>query len=482
MNSGENIQASREGITVPPKLARRLGLFDATMIVMGGIVGAGIFINPSVVAREVHTPFLILGAWLLGGVIALSGAFIYAELADRYPDVGGQYAYLREAYHPSIAFIYGWALLLVTQTGGMAAVAVTFSRYFLELTHAPLTDWGVAALALLLLTVINCLGVRAGTSVQNGLMVLKILAIVALVVCGLLLVREPRTLTGAMLDRPPSLGLLTAMGAAMTPVMFAYGGWQTASFVSGEMIDPRRHLARGLIFGVMGVVLLYTMVNFVCLYVLGADGLAGTKTPASAVMRLVFGERGAMLIAVGISLSTMGFLSQGMLTAPRVYFAMAEDGLFFKSVAWLNPKTRVPVVAIALQGALAIAIAVSGRYEQILNYVVSVDFIWFGLTGGALFIFRRRALRARAFERETTQAEGSAVAHASTSNPAGESTQSRFRVPGHPVTTALFVLACALIVAGTVYKYPENSSIGLLIVAAGIPVYFLWRRKRARFH
>ncbi|HKS27431.1 MAG TPA: amino acid permease [Pyrinomonadaceae bacterium] len=429
------------------RLARRLGLFDATMIVMGGIIGAGIFINPSVVAREVHTPFLILGAWLAGGTLALAGAFIYAELADRHPDVGGQYAYLRDAYHPSVAFIYGWALLLVTQTGGMAAVAVTFARYFLELTGAPLTDWIVAAIALLILTIINCMGVRAGTSVQNGLMLLKVLAIAALVVCGLLFVREPVKLSGPLLEAAPSLGLLTAMGAAMTPVMFAYGGWQTASFISGEMHEPRRNLARGLLFGVSGVILLYTLVNFVCLYVLGADGLAATKTPASSVMRLAFGESGALLIAVGISISTLGFLSQGMLTAPRVYFAMAEDGLFFKQVARLSKSTRVPVVAIALQGALAIAIAVSGRYEQILNYVVSVDFIWFGLTAASLFIFRRR-----------------------------ESGESRFRVPGHPVTTALFVLACALIVAGTVYKYPANSSIGLLIVAAGIPVYFLRER------
>jgi basic amino acid/polyamine antiporter, APA family len=449
MNHGRAAVDNPDKTAAPSKLARRLGLFDATMIVMGGIIGAGIFINPSVVAQEVHTPFLILGAWLAGGALALAGAFIYAELANRYPDVGGQYAYLREAYHPSVAFIYGWALLLVTQTGGMAAVAITFSRYFLELTGAPLTDWGVAALVLLLLTVINCLGVRAGTSLQNGLMVLKILAIAALIMCGLFLVRPTGMLYGPVLDRAPSLGLLTAMGAAMTPVMFAYGGWQTASFISGEMIDPRKHLARGLLYGVSGVVLLYILVNIVCLHVLGAGGLAGTKTPASSVMRLAIGERGAMLIAVGISVSTLGFLSQGMLTAPRVYFAMAADGLFFRSVAWLNPKTRVPVVAIALQGALAVAIAISGRYEQILNYVVSVDFIWFGLTGASLFVFRRR-----------------------------KSTESGFRVPGHPFTTGLFVLACALVVAGTVYKYPANSSIGLLIVAAGIPVYFLWRRRR----
>ena len=348
MSSDKHAKLSQEAASSSAKLARRLGLFDATMIVMGGIVGAGIFINPSVVAREVHTPFLILGAWLFGGAIAMLGAFIYAELADRYPDVGGQYAYLREAYHPSIAFVYGWALLLVTQTGGMAAVAITFARYFLEITGVSLTDSSVAACALLWLTFINCLGVRAGTSVQNGLMVLKILAIFALVVCGLLLVKEPSTLAGPLLDRPVSTNLLTSMGAALTPVMFAYGGWQTASFVSGEMREPRRDLARGLLIGVSGVVLLYMVVNFVCVYALGPDGLAQTETPASSVMRLAIGERGASLIAVGISISTLGFLSQGMLTAPRVYFAMAEDRLFFKSVAWLDPRTRVPVVAIAL--------------------------------------------------------------------------------------------------------------------------------------
>ena len=436
-------------------LARRLGPFDATMIVMGGIIGAGIFMNPYVVARQVHTPLLILGAWLLGGLIALAGGFVYAELAARYPQTGGQYAYLREAYHPSVAFIYGWALLLVTQTGGMAAVAVTFSNYFLELTRLPLPNWIVTVFALLLLTVINCLGVRAGSSTQNLLMTLKILAIAALVFCGIFFVTEPRGIAGPALDRPASLSLLVAMGAAMTPVMFAYGGWQTASFVAGEMREPRRDLARGLLIGVCGVILLYMTVNFVYVYALGADGLAATETPASSVMRLAFGERGAKLIAVGIAISTLGFLSQGMLTAPRVYFAMAEDGLFFKGVARLDPQTRVPVVAIALQGAFAIVIALSGRYDQILNYVVSVDFIWFGLTGASLFIFRRRRM----------SAEDSMAA----------STGNRFRVPGHPITTGLFVTACALIVISTIYKHLSDSIIGLLIVVAGIPIYFFWR-------
>jgi APA family basic amino acid/polyamine antiporter len=445
-------------------LARRLGLFDATMIVMGGIIGSGIFINPYVVARQVNTPTLILGAWLAGGAIALAGAFVYAELAARRPEVGGQYAYLRDAYHPSIAFLYGWALLLVIQTGGMAAVAVTFARYFIELTRATAPDWVVAAATLALLTVVNCLGVRAGSNVQSLLMVLKILGIAALIFCGLFLVNGPHGLSHGPLDSTAETSsLIVRFGAAMTPVMFAYGGWQTASFVAGEMRAPRRDLPRGLLIGVCGVILLYTLVNLASLRALGADGLAATTTPASSVMRLALGERGAALIAVAITISTLGFLSQSMLTAPRVYFAMAEDGLFFKSVARLDRRTRAPVVAIALQGALAAIIAVSGKYEQILNYVVSVDFIWFGLTALALFVFRRR-VRAREDESNAAGNEGDAVRS--------------FRVPGHPFTTALFAAACALIVAATVYKYPANSAIGLAIVASGVPVYFLWRGRR----
>jgi APA family basic amino acid/polyamine antiporter len=422
-------------------LARRLGPFDATMIVMGGIVGSGIFATPHDVARQVHTPFLVLGAWLAGGAVALAGAFVYAELAARRPEVGGQYAYLREAYHPSVAFLYGWALLLVVQTGGMAAVAITFARYFSELTGTHFPDWGVAASTLALLTAVNCLGVRAGSNVQSVLMVLKILAVAALVASGLFAVAEPRALTGgALLDRPASLGLLAAVGAALTPVMFSYGGWQTSSFVSGEMRDPRRDLPRGLLFGVCGVILLYALVNVAFLR-------------ASALMRSALGEGGARLIAVGIAVSTLGFLSQSMLTAPRVYFAMAEDGLFFRGVARLDSRTRAPVAAIALQGLLAAAIAFWGNFGEILNYVVSVDFIWFGLTALSLFVFRRR------------ERDGSGVGDGG-----------GFRVPGHPFTTLFFAAACALIVAATFYEHPRNSALGLAILASGVPAYFLWSR------
>jgi APA family basic amino acid/polyamine antiporter len=465
--------SSKPTLAAQPQLARRLGLFDATMIVMGGIIGSGIFMNPSVVARQVSTPFLILGVWALGGLTALAAAFIWAELAALRPQVGGQYAYLREAFHPSVAFLYGWVLLLVIQSGGMAAVAVTFARYFLELTHVSVADSVLAVAVLTSLTVINCFGVRSGSTVQSVFMVLKIVAIVALVLCGLLLIAPTQTSTGPLLDRPASFDLLTAIGAAMVPVLFAFGGWQTATFVAGEIKEPRKNLPRGLLIGITGVVLLYLAVNLVCLRALGTSGLAATTTPASDVMRLALGSFGARAIAAGIAISTLGFLSQSMLTAPRVYFAMAQDGLFFKSVGSLHPRTRVPILAIALQGLLAILIALWGRYEQILNYVVSMDFIFFGLTACCIFVFRKR--------KNATDPGSPNGDPAWAEDEAGERSKARItRVPGHPLTTILFVAVCWLVVINTIYKYPGNTIIGMSILIAGIPAYVFWQWRNKR--
>jgi basic amino acid/polyamine antiporter, APA family len=416
------------------------------MLVMGGTVGAGIFINPYVVAQRVHTPWLVLGAWMAGGLIALTGAFIWAELADRMPQVGGQYAYLRDVYHPLAAFLYGWVLLLVVQTGGMAAVTVTFARYFLELTGIHVGEWQIAVLTLLVLTVVNCFGVRAGGTVQSALMVIKIFAIALLVFAGGFLVRGPRVTWHPIIDQPISGGLFSAFGAAMVPVLFAYGGWQTACFVAGELKEPRRDLPRALVVGVIGVAALYISVNFICVRALGVSGLAETHTPASAVMRLALGQKGATLIALGIAVSTLGFLSQSVLTAPRVYFAMAEDGVFFRQLAWVHSKTRVPVVAITLQSIWTVVILLSGRYEQILNYVTAMDYTFFTLTASCLFLLRKRG-----------PAPG-------------------FSMPGHPWTTAFFCLACASVVLNTFYRYPGNTLIGLAILATGVPVYYIWKR------
>jgi APA family basic amino acid/polyamine antiporter len=427
-------------------LSRQIGLFDATMVVMGGIIGSGIFLNPAVVARALPTPALMLAAWLTGGAVAICGAFIYAELSARMPLTGGEYAYLREAYGPLVAFLYGWATLLVVQTGGMAAVSVTFARYALDLTGSRLPDSVVAVAAMVLLTVVNCLGVKLGTKVQSGLTVLKIGAIVALVGFGFALAPAANVATSPI--QASSGRLLSDFFAALIAVMFAYGGWQTSTYVAGEVREPRRNLPRALLLGVAGVIACYVLVSLVDVRVLGAAGLAASSAPASGVMERALGRAGAVVIASGIAISTLGFLSQSVLTAPRVYFAMAEDGLFFRAVAWVHPKTRVPVLAIILQSAWTIVIALSGTYEKMLAYTIATNAFAWGLTATCVFVFRRRM-----------------------------SERPSFAVPGHPFTTLLFSLMCWAITANAIYRYPTNTLIGVAIVAAGVPVYFLWRRR-----
>jgi APA family basic amino acid/polyamine antiporter len=419
-------------------LARRIGGFDATMIVMGGMIGSGIFVNPAVVARSVHSGVLILGAWVVGGAAALLGAFVYADLAASRPRVGGQYAYLREAYNPLAAFLYGWALLFVIQSGGMAATAIAFARYFREVVPLPLSESALAALAVALLTAVNCLGVRAGSAVQSFLMVLKIGALLALVACGLAFAQPSATVDGPASSIPD-------FGAALIPVLFAYGGWQTASFIAGEMRDPRRDLPRALIAGVCSVIALYSLVAFVCLRTLGPTGLSATGAPALDVMTRALGRGGGAAISAGIALSTLGFLSQSILTAPRVYFAMAEDGVFFRTVRRVSSRTRVPAVAIGLQGTVTVALALLGTYEAILRYVVAIDFVFFALTAGCLFVFRHE-------ER----------AHA---------------MPGHPLTTLAFIAICAAVVIATFVADPFHSIVGLGLTLAGIPAYLIWRKR-----
>jgi APA family basic amino acid/polyamine antiporter len=329
----------------------------------------------------------------------------------------------------------------------MAGAAIIFGRYFHELSGWPVPEQAVAAITLGLLTAINCFGIRAGSNVQSALMLTKLGAIAMLVGFGWMIVAP----AGAGLttgSAPAAANTWQGLAAAMVPVLFAYGGWQTASFVSGEMRDPRRDLPRGLFIGVGGVIVVYLLVTYVCLRALGTGGLADTSTPASEVMRRALGSRGAKLIACGIAISTVGFLSQSILTAPRVYYAMARDGVFFKAVGRVSERTRVPVIAIVLQGIWAAIVALTGKYDQILNYVVTIDALFFGLTGAALFIFRRREPPAR---------------------------DDKFvGVPGHPFTTGLFVLACWCLVFSTLLAAPLNAGIGVVILAIGALVYRFW--------
>jgi APA family basic amino acid/polyamine antiporter len=442
---------------------------------MGTVIGSGIFVVPHTVADLLPSPFLVLGAWFLGGLVALAGSLVYAELTYRRPHVGGQYAFLREAYHPGVAFLYGWSLLWVVQSGGRASVAVIFAQYFLELlgvvgealgrqgnwsglsrslvtfANAPVATGIVTTLAIGSLTLINCKGVRAAGTTQNIFMLLKILAILLVVVCGLLWADGHgfAKADAPLDDSSRSHSWFTAFGVALVPVFFAYGGWHTTTFMAGEVSDPKRILPRGLVLGVSGVIALYLAVNFVCLQVLGVQTLATAEKPASEVMRLALGEPGAALISIGIAISALGFLSQATLTSPRVYYAMATDRLFFQQVAWVHPRNRVPVVAILLQGLFAMVIAAVGTFHQIVNYVMSVEMIFLTLTGFSLFVIRRRDARI-----------GDLAAGA---------------MPGHPLTTWLFIAVNLAVIFNLFYEFPLNSIVGVGLALAGVPVYFCWR-------
>jgi APA family basic amino acid/polyamine antiporter len=443
-------------------LTARLGIFDATMVVMGGIIGSGIFINSYVVAKLVHTPAMILGAWLAGGLLALIGAFIYAELANRMPKVGGQYAYIREAYDPLLGFLYGWVSILVINAGGTAAVAVTFGKYFREFSRGSVPENVAAISVVVVLTAVNCVGVRAGSGVQSFFMVLRVLAIVMIVCCGAwFLFRSPAAPHPSwhpLLDRPASFDLLAVFGAALIPVIFAYGGWQTSNYIASEIREPRKNLPKALLMGVAAVIALYVSINIIYVEVLSPAGLAATTIPASAAMFAALGHSGSMLIAAAIAISTVGFLSQAMLTYPRVAFAMAQDGMLPRTFARLGSRSHVPVPAIILQGVITSAAVLLGTFEQLLSYVVVMDWLFFGLTASCIFVFRRREAPAQ----KSSDAEAG------------------FRIPGHPWTTGLFVLVAWLIVLNTIYKYPRNAGAAVCILLAGVPVYYLLRRRATR--
>ncbi len=442
-------------MTAPqPSYARTLGFFSGTLAVVGGIVGSGIFVNSQIVAQRVGTAGLTLAAWVAGGIIALAGAFCFGELAWRRPRAGGGYVYLREAFGPLPAFLYAWALLLVIATGAIAAVAYTFASYAASLAGLD-RHWinPLAAGAIVLLTLVNYAGVKPGAFTQNAFTLLKLGALAALIVAGFALAGGG---TGAGPIRADGRNVPLAFAAALVPVLFAYGGWQQANFIAEEIVDPARTLPRALVLGVLVVVAAYLLANLTYLRALGSAGLAASSAPAADAMRLVLGQAGARLIAAGIAASTFGFLGLVVLVSPRVYQAMAADGLFFPALARLHPRYRTPGAALLVQGGLALVLLWSGTYGQLLDYVVFCDWIFFGLAGMALFVLRRR-------DRAAGRAEP----------PAG------IRVPGYPVTPALFVTAAAYVVAGSVASNPWNALLGTGILAVGVPVFRYWRSKQA---
>lgn len=445
---------------VPPTAyAQRLGLFSGTMLVVGGIIGAGIFLSPAVVAQRVGSAPLTLGAWGIGAVVAIIGGFVYAELGARRPQAGGTYVYLRDAYGSLPAFLYGWALFWIMATGAIAAVGMTGATYMADMAGLPPSAARPIAVSLIVvLTGLNVLGVRVGATTGNVLTVLKLGAIAALVIAGLLLTPRfplpPDVVLAPPVAPPPTWSaLVTAMGAALVPVLFSFGGWQQTNAVAEELVDPERTLPRALIFGVLIVAATYLLVNLAYLRALGVAGLAASHAPAADTMAAYFGGAGRTVIALGIVTSTAGFLGMTILMSARVYQTMAADGLFFAGMARLHPRTQTPVVALMAQGLVALALLLTGSYGQLLDYVVFADWIFFGSTAAALIVLRRQ-----------DAAAGRTVT---------------VRAPGHPISTWVFVLAAIYVVLGSIMSNPGNALRGAALLAAGVPVYAYWHRRRS---
>ena len=423
---------------------RRLTSWDAAMIVVGGIIGGGIFLNPGIAAQRTESGLALLLVWVGAGVLTLIGALCYAELGARRPHAGGSYVYLREAFGSLAGFLFGWTMLLVIYSGSAAAVATIFASYASGVFGLPPgTIKPLAAGALVFVAGINLFGLKLGAQVQNLFTLLKLLAVAVLVVCGLFLAGA----NGAgVLATDPARGNVGFIGAAL-PVLFAYSGFTYLNNLAGEVREPQRTLPRSLFMGMLLVIAAYALVNVAYLAVLGHAGLAASTTPAADVMNRVFGPIGAKLIAIGIAVSTLGFCNITLVAGARVLQVMGADGLFFRSVAKLHPQHRTPNVALLLLSGWAVLLALSGSYGQLLDYATFGDWLACALGVATLFWYRR-----------TQGAEAS------------------FRVPGYPLLPLIFVGVVGWVVIETMRSNPVNAGIGVLIMVAGVPVYYVWRR------
>lgn len=428
-----------------------MGAVDAAAVIVGIVIGSGIFLVPAEHARTLKSPFLILAVWLVGGVLSLLGGLVYSELGARRPLAGGQYVYLRDAYGARVGFLYGWVLFLVIQTGSIAAVAMGFAQYLAF--FLPLDALGVkvaAVLSILGLSALNAGSVRSGVTLQNVFCALKLLALAALILLGL---ASPMTDISALSFAGPTLDgpLLSSFGLALVGVLWAFDGWNCVSFVSGQIRDPERNLPRALVAGISVVTMVYALATLTYLAVLGVSGMATAPDDrvASAAARVFAGEWGARGIATGILVSTFGCLNGMIMSSPWVYYAMAKDGLFLPSFAHTHPQRGTPVAAIWAQGAWSTGLALSGSYDQLFTYVIFVSWLFYALAVASVFVFRHR--------------DGAPI-------------EGQYRTWGYPITPAIFLLAAVGILINTVYTQPGPAAAGLAITALGLPAYFRFRR------
>ena len=421
---------------------------DAALIVVGGVIGGGIFLNPGIVAQRTESGLALLLMWVGAGLLTLVGALCYAELGARRPCAGGSYVYLREAFGPLAGFLFGWTMLLVIYSGSSAAVATIFASYAAALFGLP-PAWALPLTvgALVFVGGINLFGIRLGAQTQNLFALLKLLAVAVLVACGLFLAGAGH---GQLLAGDPARHGVGFMGAAL-PVLFAYSGFTYLNNLAGEVRDPQRTLPRALTLGMALVIAAYVLVNVAYLAVLGHAGLAASSAPAADVMQQVAGPAGAKVIALGVAISTLGFCNITLVAGARVLQVMGEDGLFFRAVGQLHPRWRTPNTALLLLTGWAIVLALSGSYGQLLDYATFGDWLACAIGVATLFWYRRH-----------------------------DTGTGAFRVPGYPWLPLLFIAAVAAVVLLSLRDNPRNTGIGLLIMLAGVPVYALWRRLFSR--
>lgn len=428
--------------------ARRLNTWDAAMIVIGGVIGAGIFLTPATVARHTSSSSELLVLWAIGGLLTLAGVLCYAELGSRRPQAGGIYVYLREAFGLLPAFLFGWTMALINYPGSVAAVATMFAKYLCTaIGIAPLIYVKpVAVGAIVFIVGINLFGIRAGAWMQNVFTVLKLAAVALLVVTGLVLAHEKLGVV-AMPDVAAPVSPW-AFAGALLPVLFSYGGFHYLNDLAGEVRNPQRTLPRALGMGMAGVVICYLLVNYAYLAGLGHAGLASSDAPAADLMRQLFGEYGATVIAIGIACSTFGYCSIAIAGGARVLQTMGADGVFFRAAGRVDRRTRAPQIALALLGAWAVVLTLSGSFNQLLNYTTVGE--WLGHVFGiaTLFWYRKHFI----------------------DEPAP------YRVPFYPLLPLIFVITVFGVIVASAIHAPGDAGMSLLIIALGVPVYYGWQR------
>jgi APA family basic amino acid/polyamine antiporter len=429
------------------ELRRSLDLFDATMINVGVMVGSAVFLTAGDVARALPHPMLQLAAWCVAALFSLAGALTIAELGAAMPRAGGLYVYLREAFGPALGFFYGWALFVVIQTAAIAAVAVAFAQYAGHFVpHSTRGDELVASFAIAALTGLNVLGVREGVVTQNFVTVAKLAVMVGLVVLAF---GANRGALSNLVSMPhgASPGGVMAFGAALIGPLFAFDGWITTSYVGGELQRPERNVPRTALASVALVAVLYLAVNAAYLFVLGSERVGAGSLVATDTALALIGSRGADVVAALVVVSLFGALNGNILAGARVYYAMAEEGLFFRAAARVHPRLGTPAVALVAQAAVSVALVYTGRFEQLLTCCLFASWLFYALGGVAVFALRRRPDVVRPYE-----------------------------AWGHPYVPGAFVAFAVLLLASTIVAAPRDAAMGTALLATGVPAYFFFRR------